>query len=126
MSKISSLFLLSLIMFLISCTQGHIVYTTPDGKQKKACETEYTWAPSIDKYAVEYILSYCTKRAIAKGYMVQDKSLVDKKLTIVPPPFNKKWTHKLAKDMHKAGKINNKEYGYLIAYLDLGHNKAHK
>ena len=61
-------------------------YLTAEGEKKTACETEYTWKPSVDKYAVEYVLSYCAKKAVEKGYTVLDKRLLTLIRTIPQPP----------------------------------------
>tara|TARA_Y100000588_G_scaffold84217_1_gene88802 strand:- start:20397 stop:20630 length:234 start_codon:yes stop_codon:yes gene_type:complete len=68
------------IFLLIGCTTGRLEYVTPEGETKYGCETEYTWQPSVDKYAV--------------------------------------------KSMYKKGQLTDKQYGYLIAYMDLGHDKG--
>jgi hypothetical protein len=109
---------------LSACTTGHLEYRTPQGEIKFACETEYTWQPSVDKYAVEYILSYCAKKAEAKGNTVIDKTLLTLDLSVPEPPEGKSWSFELAQHMHKQGRLTDKEFGYLIAYLDLGHDKT--
>lgn len=115
--------LLSISCLLVSsCTTGRLEYITPDGEKKFACETEYTWEPSVDKYAVEYILSFCAKQAVEQGNTVKRSELLDLDLSVVSPPAGQKWTHELAKKEHDKGNISDKEYGYLIAYLDLGHD----
>lgn len=121
MRAIKKLGFYCLVYFLAGCTSGHLEYVTPQGEKKVACETEYTWEPSVDKYAVEYIISYCAMRAVEKGNSVINKSLltIDRKLP--EPPLGKSWSHELAKQLHNQGQLTNKEYGYLIAALDLGH-----
>ena len=105
---------------LTACTTGRLDYITPAGERKVACEVEYTWEPSVDFYAVEYTLSYCAKKLTEKGNTVVDKSLLDKSLEVVDPPKGKAWTFELAQQLHKDGKLTDKEYGYLVAYIDLG------
>ena len=118
------LILLSLLLVLISCsTRGKLEYITAEGEHKTACETEYTWEPSVDKYAVEYILSYCAKKAVKRGNKVVDESLVNLDLTIPLTPNGKPWTFDYAKGLHKINGLSDKEYGYIIAYIDLGLNK---
>lgn len=113
-------YLILVLLALAGCTQGHLQYVNQQGKLKTACEIEYTWEPSVDKYAVEYILSYCAKKAKEKGYDVIDKSLLTLDTSIPKPPIGKAWSHELAKQLHRMNKISDKEYGYIIAYLDLG------
>lgn len=116
---------LSLVLVLASCaTQGKLEYVTADGEYKTACETEYTWEPSVDKYAVEYILSYCAKKAVAKGHKVIDESLLKIDLSIPSSPNGKPWSFDYAKELHSNNGLSDKEYGYIIAYIDLGLNKG--
>ena len=112
----------TLICLLISActTQGKLAYIDAQGNQKYACETEYSWAPAVDKYAVEYILSHCAKKAEAKGYQVVDSSLLALNLQIPNSPNNQPWTFEYATELHDQEKLSDKEYGYIIAYIDLG------
>jgi hypothetical protein len=118
------LYLSVVSIVLSSCTTGRLEYITPAGETKFACETEYTWQPSVDRYAVEYILAYCAKRAESKGNTVPNQQLLNTVLTVPVPPEGQVWTHELAKQRHKEKHLTDKEYGYLIAYLDLGHDKT--
>ncbi|MCL4409461.1 MAG: hypothetical protein M1356_03935 [Gammaproteobacteria bacterium] len=104
---------------LTACTTGRLEYITADGERKFACETEYTWQPSVDKYAVEYVLAYCAQQAVSQGYEVIDTELLALDLSVPNPPVGQVWNHTLAKREYKRGQLTNKEYGYLIASLDL-------
>ena len=115
-----------LLCFLAGCTKGRLDYITTDGQHKVACETEYTWAPSVDKYAVEYVLSYCAKRAQAKGYQVLDETLLTLDTSLPNAPLGEIWSHALAKELYDNDNLTDKEYGYLIAYLDLEQIKIGK
>ena len=115
---------LALVFLLSGCTTGKLEYITPEGETKYACETEYTWQPSVDKYAVEYVLGHCAKKAAELGNTVPDTKLLMLDLTVPAPPEGKRWDVNLAKSMHQKGQLTDKEYGYLIAYLDLGHDKG--
>lgn len=112
------------ILLMIGCTTGRLEYVTPDGETKYGCETEYTWQPSVDKYAVEYILSHCAKQADQLGHTVTNTGLLNLDLSIPAPPTGKTWSFELAKSMHKKGQLTDKQYGYLIAYMDLGHDNG--
>jgi len=112
----------ALALFVSACTSGRLEYFTAEGERKVACETEYTWQPSVDKYAVEYVLAHCAQEAVSRGYTVEDTSLLEKDLSVPPPPEGRTWSHELAKQHHAKGLLTDKEYGYLIAYLDLGHD----
>ncbi|WP_199608742.1 hypothetical protein [Flocculibacter collagenilyticus] len=113
-----------LILLLNGCTTGHLEYLNAKGEKRIACETEYTWQPSVDKHAVEYVLSYCAKKAANKGYTVLDERLLHLDTRIPNPPDNKQWSYKLAKSLHNQNKLTDKEYGYVIAYIDLKPSSA--
>lgn len=112
------------LLLLAGCTTGRLEYMTPEGETKFACEVEYTWEPSVDKYAVEYILSYCAKQAVETGNTVIRKELLELDLSIPKPPKGKQWSFELAKSLHEQEKITDKQYGYIVAHLDLGHDKS--
>lgn len=101
-------------------TSGSLSYITSEGENKTACETEYSWAPKVDKYAVEYVLSYCAQKAVEQGHIVTDEALLNNDLTIPKPPKSKHWTFALAKKLHNQNKLSDKEYGYIVAFLDVG------
>lgn len=103
-------------------TSGELEYITDAGQKKTACETEYVGAPSVDKYAVEYVLSYCARQAVKKGHTVIDKSLLTLDLSIPKPPTGNKWTFEYATTLYNDDALTDKEYGYIIAYVDLGLN----
>lgn len=121
--KIKSSCIVFVLALLVSaCTSGRLEYFTAEGERKVACETEYTWQPSVDKSAVEYVLAHCAQEAVSRGYTVEDTALVEKDLSVPLPPEGRAWSHELAKQHHSKGMLTDEEYGYLIAYLDLGHD----
>ncbi|MET1255633.1 hypothetical protein [Aliikangiella maris] len=110
---------------LIACTtQGKLEYITSNGERKVGCETEYSGAPSIDKYAVEYVLSYCAKNAEKQGHQVIDKHLLTLDLSIPKTPSGDSWSFEYATELHKLEHLTDKEYGYIIAFIDLSLNKS--
>lgn len=111
------------LLLLAGCTTGRLAYVTPNGETKHACETEYLWQPSVDQYAVEYVLSYCAKQAEKLGNTVLRQELVGLDLTVPTPPAGLHWSRPLAKSLHKQGQLTDRQYGYLIAHMDLGHHK---
>lgn len=114
-----------LVVFTAACTtRGHLDYITSSGEQKTACDTEYSGAPSVDKYAVEYVLSYCARKAVEQGHKVIDEYLLTLDMSIPPSPHNQPWTFEYATELYNSGKLTDKEYGYLIAYIDLGLNTS--
>ena len=119
----STSIVLAVALFVSACTSGRLEYFTVEGERKYACETEYTWHPSVDKYAVEYVLAHCAREAVSRGYTVKDIALLEKDLSVPLPPEGRAWSHELAKQHHSKGMLTDKEYGYLIAYLDLGHDR---
>lgn len=118
--KLKPSFCVIAILILTSCTTGRLEYYTPQGEKKVACETEYTGAPSVDKYAVEYVLAVCARRATEAGHSVVDKRLLTIDLSVPNPPEGDAWTFELATAFYEQGKLTDKEYGYLIASIDLG------
>lgn len=108
------------LLLLCGCTRGHLDYVTPQGEHKTGCHTEYSWAPAVDQYAVDYVLAYCAKGAAAQGHQIKDLRLLQLDLTIPHAPQGQRWSHELAATQHKAGKITDQQYGYIVAYLDLG------
>lgn len=121
------LFLLLSSLFLVACsTQGELEYVTAQGETKTACATEYSGAPSVDKYAVEYVLSYCAKKAREQSHTVINKSLLALDLSIPTASAGNEWTFEYATKLHNDQKLTDKEYGYIIAYIDLGLNTANK
>lgn len=108
------------LLLLSGCTRGHLAYVTPQGEHKTGCATEYSWAPAVDKHAVDYVLAYCAKGAVAQGHQIQDQRLLQLDLTIPPAPPGQRWSHELAATQYKAGNISDQQYGYIVAYLDLG------
>lgn len=124
--KVRQFSIILLLVILSSCTTGRLEYLTQAGEKRTACETEYTWAPSVDQYAVEYVLSYCAKRAVAKGFTVIDKRLLTLDTTLPQPPEGKLWSHSLAEELYERNLLTDKEYGYIIAYLDLELGNSNK
>ena len=113
-------FLLLSLIFLLACsTQGKLEYITVKGEMKTACETEYSGSRSVDKYAVEYVLSYCARKAKQQGHTVINKSLLELDLSIPKAPEGNKWTFELATKFYESNQLSDKEYGYIIAYVDL-------
>lgn len=133
---LSTLILASVIALLSACsTTGHLKYIDTSGQENTACETEYFGLPRVDKFAVEYVLSYCAKKANSKGYRVADTQLLDKIFTIPRFPYKKgdnsaqsltnqqtQWTFELADKLWGEGKLTDQEFGYLVAYIDMGHH----
>ena len=109
---------------LAACTTGRLEYITPQGEVKFACKTEYNWQPSVDQYAVEYTLAYCAKGAIREGNKVVEQRLLELDLSVPEPPQGRQWSFELARQLHKQGRLTDKEYGYLIAYIDLGLHRS--
>ena len=107
-------------LWLSGCTRGQLDYVTPQGEHKTGCHTEYSWAPAVDKHAVDYVLAYCAKGALAQGHQIKDRRLLQLDLTIPAAPSGQRWSHELAAAQHKAGQITDQQYGYIVAYLDLG------
>ncbi|MBU2881412.1 hypothetical protein KO520_05475 [Psychrosphaera sp. I2R16] len=109
---------------LSACTRGHLEYKDKNGVLKEACHTEYTWLPSVDKYAVEYVLVYCAQKAQEKGYTVLNQKLLNVDIRVPSPGRDRKWTHNYAKSEHASGNLSDRQYGYIIAFIDLELNSS--
>ncbi len=100
-------------------TIGKLEYIDEQGIHKTACDTQYSGDPQVDKYAVEFVLAHCAKQATAKGYQVIDESLLNIDMTIKPAPIGKTWSFELATLEYKNKQLTAKQYGYIIAFIDL-------
>ncbi len=109
-----------LSLLLTACTTGRLDYIDANGVKKIGCEVEFTGSPSVDKYAVEYSLSLCAKSIVKKGYKIEELYLLDIDTSIPQLPCGQVWNHELAKQKYKAKQISSKEYGYIVANIDLG------
>jgi len=109
-----------LSLLITACTTGQLYYVDKSGERKLACDVEFVGMPSVDKFAVEYALSLCAKSAVKKGFAIEDVQLLKVDTTIVKAPCGSIWTHKLAKQQFDDEIISKKEYGYLVAHIDLG------
>ena len=112
--------LLLVILLVIGCTTGRVTYIDKDGVQQTGCETEYSWAPSVDKYALEYHLSYCAKKYVELGNTVYDTYLLELEPEVQPPPCGLKWDHELAKKHYREDNLSDKDWGYIVAHIELG------
>ncbi|MBQ4830464.1 hypothetical protein J8L84_14400 [Alteromonas sp. MMG017] len=116
------IFIVLIFIFIGGCTTGKLYYTDKSGKRNLGCDVAFTGLPSVDKFAVEYALSLCAKNFIAKGYAIDDENeyLIGVNTSIPQPPCDKKWDHSVAKAKFKQGLLSKKEYGYIVAHIDLG------
>lgn len=112
---------IALFILLSGCTRGHLSYIDNDGNKKTGCEAEYTWAPSVDRHAVDYWLYHCAKKALNKGYQVLNDDILTEPPTLPIHPEGRLWTWEEATQMYKAGKLTDQQYGYLVAAIDLNH-----
>ena len=111
------------MLFLLSaCTTGELYYTKASGERVLGCDVEFVGIPSVDKFAVEYALSLCAKSSVKKGYSIDKEKeyLLTLDLKIPEPKCGESWNHKSAKEQYKTGKLSKKEYGYIVAHIDLG------
>ena len=119
--NIRHILLLVIILFISGCTtSGQLYYVDTKGNEKLGCDVEFIGMPSVDKFAVEYALSLCAKSIVKKGGVIQEKHLLMVDTAIPLAPCEKAWTHELAKQQYQAKKLTKKEYGYIVANIDLG------
>lgn len=110
------------IGFLSSCTAGKLYYTKPSGERVLGCDVEFVGLPHVDKFAVEYALSLCAKDALKKGYKLDSEQEYLANLSVDLPsrPCGQAWNHDLAKEEYRTKSISSKQYGYIVAHIDLG------
>lgn len=54
MNGFKNIFVITLTTFLLACTtRGELVYEKPNGEKVSGCLTEYSGAPSVDKFIVQ-------------------------------------------------------------------------
>lgn len=113
------------LMIIVAVTGGCVTsgqLQVWEGDQPRTyCDVEFVGAPKVDNYAVEYALSICAKNAVSKGLTIadSDRHLLELDLTIPEPPCGEKWDHDLAEQQYRADKLTPKQYGYLVAHIDL-------
>ncbi|MBW4967731.1 hypothetical protein KZZ04_15315 [Pseudoalteromonas sp. CR1] len=111
-----------MIFLLSACTTGKLYYTKASGERVLGCYVEFVGIPSVDKFAVEYALSLCAKSSVKKGYSIDKEKeyLLTLELQIPESKCGESWNHKSVKKLYKTGKLSKKEYGYIVAHIDLG------
>lgn len=111
-----------MIFTLSACTTGQLYYQDQAGNRVMGCNVEFVGMPSVDKFAVEYALSHCAKKAAEKGYRLDKEQayLLELDLTIPEAPNAQSWNHELAEREYEKGNLSKKEYGYIVAYIDMG------
>lgn len=118
--NIRRIFLFSLIFICSACTtSGQLYYVDTEGNEKLGCDVEFIGMPSVDKFAVEYALSLCAKSIVKKGGRIKESHLLKIDTTIPAAPCGEAWTHELAKQHFQSEYISKKEYGYIVANIDL-------
>lgn len=110
------------ILMLSACTTGKLYYKNSSGNRVLGCNVEFVGMPSVDKFAVEYALSHCAKSAVEKGHSLEPEQeyLLELDTTIPQAPSGMSWDHELAKSEYESGNLSKKEYGYIVAHIDMG------
>ncbi|KPV93979.1 hypothetical protein AN214_03950 [Pseudoalteromonas sp. P1-9] len=120
--SIKHIFLIFVAFTCSACTtSGQLYYVDTKGNKKLGCDVEFIGMPSVDKFAVEYALSLCAKSIVKKGGVVQEQDIYLLKVdTAIPAaPCGKAWNHDLAKQQFQSKELSKKEYGYIVANIDL-------
>lgn len=102
------------------CTTGQLYSIDSQNNRQLICDVEFVGLPKVDKYAVEYALSLCAKSAARRGLRIDKPELLEIETTIPEAPCGTKWSHEAAKQQFALKKLSNKEYGYIVANIDLG------
>ena len=120
--KFKFLVTLAATFSLSACSTGKLYYKDGSGSRVLGCDVEFVGLPRVDKFAVEYALSLCAKSAVKKGYDLENnrRYLLNIDTSIPAAPCNTLWDHELAKSEYKDGQLSKKEYGYIVAHIDLG------
>ncbi|WP_238387597.1 MULTISPECIES: hypothetical protein [Idiomarina] len=116
------LMILAAAFFMSACTTGKLYYTEQSGNRILGCDVEFVGLPSVDKFAVEYALSLCAKSVVHKGHQLDGNQqyLVNLDTSIPEAPCGHAWNHDLAKAKFTEGLLSKKQYGYIVAHIDLG------
>ncbi len=124
MLKKRFILILCALLHTACTTYGELAYITPEGEHKTGCQTAYSGAPEVDRHAVNYYLVYCAKKAAAAGHTVINQALLNQTLDVPAPPKGQTWTFELATAHYRADKLTAKEYGHLVAAIDLALQKS--
>ena len=110
------------VLFVSACTTGKLHYTDGAGNRILSCDVEFVGSPSVDRFAVEYALSFCAKSVVKKGHKLDSNQeyLLSIDTSIPPAPCGRSWDHDLAKASYNSGQLSKREYGYIVAHVDLG------
>jgi hypothetical protein len=116
------LIVLVTVFFMPACTAGKLYYIEQSGNRILGCNVEFVGLPSVNTFAVEYALSLCAKSVVHKGHQLDSNQqyLVNLDTSIPEAPCGHAWNHGLAKAKFKEGLLSKKQYGYIVAYIDLG------
>jgi len=119
--NIKYMLLLVIVFISLGCTtSGQLNYVDTEGNEKLACDVEFIGLPSVDKFAVEYALSLCAKSIVKKGGVIKEEHLLSIDTAIPLAPCQKAWIHELVKQQYQSNNLTKKEYGYIVANIDLG------
>lgn len=102
-------------MCLSSCAGREINLTDNSGKVVAECIGGADWHFYGLQDTIDYQLYLCAKDWIEKGYIISDKSLLERDFTLPPPPEGKSWNKKLAMYHFKNGNITERKLGYILA-----------
>lgn len=118
----NSLCIVTLVLMIVGCTTGKLYYTNAAGERKLACNVEFVGLPKVDINAVDYALSFCAKTAVKNGHQLdpEQQYLLTLNTEFPKPPCAQAWDHDLAEAQYDAGRLSEREYGYIVAHIDLG------
>lgn len=83
------------------------------------CVAGYDWHFYGLQDSIDYILYQCAKEAIAEGYTIEDKALLDKDYSLpAPPKGSDEWNKKIAMASYRKGSISERKLGYILADIE--------
>ncbi|MDM7862310.1 hypothetical protein QTP81_17010 [Alteromonas sp. ASW11-36] len=112
----------AIVCLLTGCTTGQLYYTNAAGERKLACNVEFVGLPKVDIHAVDYALSFCAKTAVKQGHILdaEQQYLLTLDTQFPAPPCGVAWDHEIAKSAYDNRFLTAREYGYIVAHVDLG------
>ncbi len=115
---------LAIIFFaltLFGCSSGQLDLYNSEGKKVGECTAGYDWHLYGVKHSVDWLLNWCAQKAIEEGMdvaAVSEPSILQKDYSYPEPAAGERWNKKSSRKAFREGLITEKEYGYILAYIE--------
>ena len=116
-----SLTILVLTLTLCSCAKGQLDLYNSEGKKVGECTAGYDWHLYGAEYSVDWLLNWCAQSAIKDGtkvVAVSDPFILEKDYSFPETESGSHWTKKSSWEAFHLDLITEKEYGYILAYIE--------